>query len=101
MAVLLISITVPTGWAVVGGLAFLFVVLFLLAGVFGPIPRYTLANPGDIFANNSEMFLNVLESLTDAKVNRAGTLEVLTNGPCFYPAALEAMRSAQQSICLE
>jgi cardiolipin synthase A/B len=101
MAVLLISITVSTGWAVFGGLALVFVLLFLLAGVFGPMPRYTISSQGDIPANDSEMFLNVLESLTDAKVNRAGTLEVLTNGPCFYPAALEAMRSAQRSICLE
>jgi cardiolipin synthase A/B len=101
MALLLISITVSTGWAVVGTLALLFVVLFLLAGVFGPMPQYTLSSQGDVPANDSEMFLNNLESLTDAKVNRAGTLEVLTNGPCFYPAALAAMRSAQQSICLE
>src|SRR5690242_14430751 len=99
MAVLLISITISIGWAVIGGLALLFVVLYLLAGVFGPMPGYTLAS--DISTNDSEMFLNVLESLTDAKVNGAGTLEILTNGPRFYPAALEAMRSAQQSICLE
>ena len=101
MAVLLMSITVSTGWAVVGVLALIFVVLFLLAGVFGPVPQYSLSSQSDIPANDSDMFLNVVESLTDAKVNRAGTLEVLTNGPCFYPAALDAMRSAQQSICLE
>jgi cardiolipin synthase len=101
MAVLLMSITVSSGWAVTGGLALVFVLLFLLSGVVGPTPRYTISSQCDISANNSEMFLNVLESLTDAKINRAGTLEVLTNGPCFYPAALDAMRSAQQSICLE
>ncbi len=101
MAVLLMSITVATGWAVVGGLSFVFVLLFLLAGVFGPMPQYTISSRVDISDNDSEMFLNVLESLTDAKINRAGTLEVLTNGPCFYPAALDAMRSAQQSICHE
>ena len=80
MAVLLMSITVSTGWAVVGGLSLVFVLLFLLAGVFGPMPRYTISSRGDISDNDSEMFLNVLESLTDAKINRAGTLEVLTNG---------------------
>lgn len=101
MATLLLSITFSTGWALVGGLSVLFVVLFLLAGVFGPMPRYSISTPGDLVRNDSESFLNMLESLTDAKVNRTGTLEVLTNGPCFYPAALEAMRSAQQSICLE
>lgn len=101
MAALLMSITVSTGWAVVGGLALLFVLLTMLAGVFGPMPRYAIANCGRVAANDSEMFLRVLESLTDAKVNRTGAMEVLTNGPCFYPAALEAIRSAQQSICLE
>ena len=101
MAVLLMSITVSTGWAVIGGLALAFLLLFLIAGVVGPMPRYTISSYCDISDNDSEMFLNVLESLTDAKVNRAGTVEVLTNGPCFYPAALDAMRSAKQSICLE
>ena len=101
MAVLLISITVSTGWAVLGAFALIFFLLFLLAGIFGPTPQYTLSSQGDLPANDSEMFLNVLEALTDAKVNRAGALEVLTNGPCFYPAALDAMRAAQQSICLE
>ena len=43
MAVLLMSITVSTGWAVVGGLSLVFVLLFLLAGVFGPMPRYTIS----------------------------------------------------------
>lgn len=101
MALCLMSITVPTGWAVVAGLATLFVLLFLLSGVLGPMPRYSLSNPEDVRDNGSENFLNVLEALTDAKVNRTGWFEVLTNGPCFYGAALEAMRSAQQSICLE
>lgn len=101
MAVLLMSITVPTGWAIIGGLAVVFVLLFLFAGMVGPMPRYTISSCSDFPDNDSEMFRNVLESLTDAKINRAGTLEVLTNGPCFYPAALNAIRSAQQSICLE
>jgi cardiolipin synthase len=98
---LLMSITLSTGWVVVGGLALLFVLLLILAGMIGPMPRYSLSCPSDQLRNDSESFLNVLESLTDAKVNRSGALEVLTNGPCFYPAALEAMRAAQQSICLE
>jgi cardiolipin synthase len=101
VAALLLNITFSTGWVVAGGLSMLLVLLFLLSGVIGPMPQYSISNPADLSRNDSESFLNVLESLTDAKVNRTGTLEVLTNGPCFYPAALEAMRSAQQSICLE
>jgi len=101
VAVLLLSVTFSTSWAVVGGLCVLFVLLFLLSGIFGPMPRYAIAKSNHLPDNDSEAFLNVLESLADAKVNRTGELEVLTNGPSFYPAALEAIRSARQSICLE
>lgn len=101
MAALLMNVTLPTGAVVVGGLSMLFVLFFLLSGVIGPMPRYSISTPNELARNDSESFLNVLESLTDAKVNKTGALEVLTNGPCFYPAALEAMRSAQHSICLE
>lgn len=101
MAALLLSIVLSTGWVVVGSLCLLFVLLLLLAGVVGPMPRYSISCPDDLPDNKSESFLNVLESLTDAKVNRTGDLQVLTNGPAFYNAALDAMRSAQQSICLE
>ncbi len=101
MAVLLLSITFSTSWAVVGGLCILFVLLFILSGIVGPMPRYSIAKSSKLPGNDTESFLNMLESLTDAKVNRTGDLEVLPNGPCFYPAALEAMRAARQSICLE
>jgi cardiolipin synthase len=98
---LLISITLSTGAVVAGGLAVLFVLLSLLAGVIGPMPRYSISSPSNLPRNDSEPFLNVLESLTDAKVSKIDDLEVLTNGPYFYPTALDAMRSAQLSICLE
>lgn len=101
MAALLMSITLSTGAVVVGGLCFAFVLLLLLAGVIGPMPRYSIASLSDLPRNDSQQFLNVLESLADAKVNRTGALEVLTDGSAFYPAALEAMRSARDSICLE
>ena len=35
------------------------------------------------------------------KLNRTGDLEVLTNGPSFYPAELDAIRAATQSVNLE
>ncbi len=101
MPVLLMRVTLSTGWAVFAGLAVLFVLLFLLAGLVGPMPRYTISCREGLGQNDSDAFLNVLEALTDAKVNRTGTLEVLPNGECFYPAALDAIRSAGQSICLE
>ncbi len=94
-------VSLPTSLVVAGGLALLFVLLLLLAGMFAPLPRYRIQGSEGMAGNDSEEFLKVLEALTDAKVNRAGVLEVLTNGPSFYPAALEAIRGAKQSICLE
>jgi len=101
LGLLILSITFSTAWAVIGGLSVLLVLLFLLSGIFGPMPRYSISNRHDLPSNNSEAFLIVLESLTDAKVNRTGVLDVLTDGTSFYPSALDAIRSARQSICLE
>ncbi len=101
MCDLLFVVSLPSGWVVAGGLALLFVAAVLLAGMFGPLPRYAIRNAEQLPSNASEDFLVLVESLTDAKVNRTGVLEVLTNGPSFYPAALEAIRAAQTSVCLE
>jgi cardiolipin synthase len=101
MANLLLSIELSTAWVVIGALCLLFVLLLLLAGMLGPMPQYSISSRTDLPKNDSESFLNVLEALTDTKVNRTGSLEVLANGPNFYTGALEAMRSAQQSICIE
>src|SRR5690242_4213162 len=51
--------------------------------------------------NDSPDFVNLLEAMADAKANRTGDFEVLANGPNFYPAALEAIRAARRSVCLE
>ncbi len=91
----------PQAWWLLAALAVLFVTAIFLAGIFGPVPRYAIRSGEGLAGNDSEEFLNVLEALTDAKVNRRGTVSVLTNGPSFYPAALEALRLAKRSICLE
>lgn len=101
MSVLLMAISVPTGLAVVGIIALILLAAYTLAGIFGPMPRYKITCPDDLAPNDSPAFLNLLESLADAKVNRTGDLQVLTNGPCFYPAELEAIRSARRSVNLE
>jgi len=43
----------------------------------------------------------MLEALVDARVNQNAQLTVLTNGPTFYEAELEAIRGAERSINLE
>ena len=97
----LILISVPTGVAVFGAIAIVLVAASLLSGIFGPTPRYEMVGRDDLPANDSPEFLDLLESLTDAKVNRTVSLEVLTDGPTFYPAELEEIRGATRSVSLE
>lgn len=94
-------ITISTTTAVLGGVALLFLAAVLLSGIFGPMPSYTISSAHDLPPNDTPDFLSLLEALSDAKVNETGTFEVLTNGGCFYPAALEAIRAAEKSVNLE
>lgn len=94
-------VSVPTGVAVLALIGLLFFLSSLLGGLLGPTLRYELTNPNDLPANDSDRFLEILEALTDAQLNRTGDLEVRTNGPSFYPAELDAIRAARQSVNLE
>ena len=67
----------------------------------GPMPKYDLTDREDLPSNDSERYLQVLEALADAQVNRTGSLEVLTNGSSFYPAELDAIRNATRSVNIE
>ena len=94
-------VSVPTGVAVLGIVALVLVASSLIGGLIGPTPKYELTDRNELPPNDSDRFLQVLEALTDAQVNKTGTLEVLTNGPSFYPAELDAIRNAKQSVNLE
>ena len=96
-----LMISIPTGLFAVGVIALIFLSLFLLSGIFGPTPKYEIANREQLPANDSPSFLVLLESMVDAKVNRTGSLEVLKNGPAFYGAELDAIRNARRSVNLE
>jgi cardiolipin synthase len=97
----MIVVSVPTGIAVLALIGLLFFLSSLLGGLLGPTPRYELSNPAELPANDSDRFLEIVEALTDAQLNRTGNLEVLTNGPAFYPAELDAIRAAKKSVNLE
>ncbi|HEY1986189.1 MAG TPA: phospholipase D-like domain-containing protein [Terracidiphilus sp.] len=97
----LLAVSIPTSLAVLGAIALALMALYLLTGILGPMPDYRITGADEMPPNDSPQFLNLLESLVDAKVNRTGKLEVFTNGPAFYPAILDAMRSARRSINLE
>ena len=101
MRLLLFVVSLPTGLVVVGCLALLFVAALFLAGIFGPVPRYAIRSGQGLAENDSEEFLNMLEALTDAKVNRTGRLEELTNHSPLSPAALSAIRRSIRRLCLE
>jgi cardiolipin synthase len=96
-----LAISVSTSWFVLGLVALLLLTAYLLAGMFGPMPRYEIRDEKEIPPNDTRPFLLLLASLVDAAINRTGRLDVLTNGPIFYPAILDAFRSAQRSIDLE
>ena len=99
--ILALAIAVPTWAAVFASVALVFFVSSVLGGLLGPMPRYKLTNDEEMPTNESDRFLEVVEALSDAELNRTGDLEVLTNGPSFYPAELEAIRGAKQSVNLE
>ena len=101
MLISIMLVSVPTGVAVLALIGLLFFLSSLLGGLLGPTLRYELTNPNDLPANDSDRFLEILEALTDAQLNRTGDLEVRTNGPSFYPAELDAIRAARQSVNLE
>ena len=96
-----LAIAVPTGWFVVGVAALVLLTAFFLAGLFGPMPRYEMRDRDQIPPNDTSPFLLLLSSLVDAAINRTGRLRVFTNGPAFYPAILDAFRSAQRSVNVE
>ena len=96
-----LAIVVPTWLFVVGCIASLVLAAYLLGGLIGSSPVYRIHGAQQMPHNDSSEFVNLLESLGDAKANRTGNFEVLTNGPNFYPAALEAIHRAQHSVCLE
>jgi len=65
------------------------------------MPRYEISGVEELPSNDTPKFLSLLEALADATLNRTGRFEVFTDGHNFYPAELEAIRSAKRSVNLE
>lgn len=70
----------------------------ILINVFGPQPPFTMNSPG--VPLDSEEFVQFLSILTDG-TRRRSQLHRLKNGAEFYPAELEAIRSARHAINME
>jgi cardiolipin synthase len=99
--VYLLTVHLPNGMGLLGGIALALVATWILAGLFAPVPAYRITGAEEMLANDSAEYLRLLEALVDAQVNRTGRLEVLTNGPNFYEAEFAAIAGAQQSVNLE
>lgn len=74
--------------------------LLLFLAFFGPDLPYKVKNRPDTDLS-SHSFLLLLAVLTDAQVHRRNSIEVLTNGNCFYEAELQAIHAAERTINLE
>jgi cardiolipin synthase A/B len=87
-------------WDIIAYISVGIVALGILVSLIGSGPDYKIDGPvdGDI---ESDDFRWMMEALTDAKLNTDSKVQVLANGEKFYPAELEAIRSAQRSINLE
>ena len=75
-----------------------FVTWLILAMLFTPHIPYHIE--GQIDAR-SDHFVHVLESTCQAHLQEGNRVDVLTNGDQFYPAMLEAIRNARETINME
>ena len=84
------------GWLEIAGAIFL--TWLVLVFLFTPHINYHLSRRSSIHA---EDFLYTIQSTCQAAVHHGNRVTVFTNGPAFYPAMLEAIRSATRSVNME
>jgi cardiolipin synthase A/B len=73
---------------------------WIVIALFGPVPKYELAARPSLPLDSPE-FMRQLAALSDARIDEHTKIDVLSNGKNFYPAELEAIHSARQSIDFE
>jgi cardiolipin synthase A/B len=83
-------------WLSTAGAVFLVWLVFVF--LFTPGINYHLARRTSVHADD---FLYTLQSTCQAALHHGNRVTVFTNGPQFYPAMLEAIRSATHSVNLE
>jgi cardiolipin synthase len=75
-----------------------FIAWLILVMLFTPhIPYHIEA---DLDAT-SDHFIEVIESTCLTRLHAGNKIDVFTNGNCFYPAMLEAIRSARETVNME
>ena len=75
-----------------------FLVWLVLVLLFAPHIPYKLDTPIDL---SSDHFIRMIEAACQGAYKRGNRIEVLTDGPAFYPAMLEAIRSARETVNME
>jgi cardiolipin synthase len=81
--------------AVIGGA---FIVWLIVALLFSPHIPYHLERDLDA---TSDHFVNVLESTLMVTLEEGNRVDIFTNGDAFYPAMLEALRAATETVHME
>ena len=76
----------------------LFLTWFVLVLLFTPALNYRMRMRVPV---SSPEFLHLLESTCQAATHGGNRAEVFTDGPCFYPAMIAAIRAAETSVNLE
>jgi cardiolipin synthase len=80
---------------IIGGI---FVAWLILVTLFTPHIPYHIEKEID---GTSEQFIHVLQSTCQTKLEPRNKVEIFTNGDRFYPAMLDTIRSARETINLE
>jgi cardiolipin synthase len=75
-----------------------FVAWLILASLFTPHIPYHIEADVD---STSDHFVRVIESTCQATFKTGNRIEIFTNGDRFYPAMLEAIRQASETVNLE
>lgn len=81
--------------AVAGGI---FLGWLILVFLFTPGINYHLSRRTSVHADE---FLYTIQSTCQAAVHHGNKIEIFTNGPQFYPAMIDAIRSATRSVNME
>jgi len=83
-------------WLAIAGGGFL--VWLVLVFLFTPAIDYHLARRTSVRAHD---FLYTIQSTCQAALHHGNRVTILTDGPTFYPAMLEAIRGATRSVNME
>jgi cardiolipin synthase len=76
----------------------LFLVWLVVVVLFTPAINYHLSHRTSV---HDAGFLYAIQSSCQATPHRGNRVEILTNGPAFYPAMLAAIRGATHSVIME